>query len=313
MNNRTLVTIITPMYNESANLQKFAELLSSVFEKQLTGFDFELIFVNDGSSDDSAEVVTQLAEQDNRIRLVDFTRNFGKEVALSAGLHESRGQVAIIADSDLQHPLELIPEFIAEWQKGYKLVVGVRNESRSDTFIKTIGSTVFYKLINLIADHPITPHATDFRLLDRQVINEFNKLNEKRRITRGLIDWFGFETKFIYFDALDRNAGAPSYSHYKLFKLAVYSILTLSLFPLRFAISLGVFVMFLSGILGVLQITDHYYLHRFAFSGTGMLANFIVFLVGVIITLLGIIAVYLGNVHEETQNRPLYVVRRRVG
>jgi dolichol-phosphate mannosyltransferase len=287
--------------------------VKKIFESELKDFEFEIIFINDGSSDNSAEQVEILSEKDSKVRLVEFTRNFGKEVAISAGLHESRGSAAIIADSDLQHPLELIPSFIDEWKKGYPLVVGVRETSKSDTFIKKMGSSVYYKLINLIADHKITPHATDFRLLDRQVINEFNKLKEKRRISRGLIDWFGFQTKFIPFEANERVSGKPSYSHFKLFKLAVYSVLTLSLFPLRFAISLGVFVMFLSGVLGVLQISDHYYLHQFAFSGTGMLANFIVFLVGVIITLLGIIAIYLGNVHEETQDRPLYVVRKRIG
>src|SRR3989344_977649 len=154
-------------------------------------YDFDLLFVNDGSTDGSSAFLAQEARRDPRIRYLEFSRNFGKEAATTAGLHACTGNAAILIDADLQHPVELIPEFVRRWEAGVEIVVGVRAESVSDTALKRAGSRLFYRLMRLIADTELVPHATDFRLLDRIVVDEFNRFTERERMTRGLIDWLG--------------------------------------------------------------------------------------------------------------------------
>jgi dolichol-phosphate mannosyltransferase len=210
----------------------------------------------------------------------------------------------------LQHPPALIPQFIEEWLSGTDVVIGVRDNNASDTLLKKIGSKYYYKIINAISETPIVPRATDFRLLDRQVVDELNKLTEHNRMTRGLIDWLGFKRNYINFIAPKRIHGEAAYGFWKLVKLAAESFIAHSLFPLRLAGYVGVVLMLLSGTLGIVMIFDRYIdTIGLNFSGPAILANVILFMVGLILVMIGLLAYYIGHIYHDTQNRPLFIIR----
>jgi dolichol-phosphate mannosyltransferase len=308
------ISIIIPAYNEEKNIRPIYDALQKVFKSVSGQYLFELVFINDGSLDNTIGELEKLSAIDERVKYLDFSRNFGKEVATTAGINTCQGDACIMIDSDLQHPVELIPDFIAQWEKGFDVVVGIRNKNKSDSFFKIIGSGIFYKIINEIAEIEIIPNATDFRLLDRIVIEEFKKFKEKERMTRALIDWLGFRRTYIYFNANDRLHGTASYSFWKLFKLALNSFISLSLFPLKLAGYLGTTITLFSGLAGAYILIGKYFLHtQFAstFSDSENLAIMIVFLVGIILMSLGLMALYIANIHGEVISRPLYVVRKK--
>jgi len=256
-----LISLIVPCFNEEGNVKKLYDNICSEWEKSLAGkYEFELVFVDDGSKDTTVSIIDEIKSKDDRVKLVEFSRNFGKEIATTAGIHECRGDACIMMDADLQHPPEILPEFIHRWEKeGIEVLIGVRRASKSDSFVKRWGSKIFYRIMRLISEVPIVPQATDYRLLDRQVIDVFNELPERNRITRGLIDWLGFKRRLLYFDAEERESGEASYSMIKLIKLAITSIISLSLFPLRLAGYIGLFITLVSGLLGVFMFVDRYF------------------------------------------------------
>lgn len=217
-------------------------------------------------------------------------------------------------DVDLQHPPQLLAKFVEKWYAGSDVVIGVRNNDAGQGWFKKLGSKLYYKIINAIStETEIVPRATDYRLLDRTVVNEFIRLSERHRMTRGLIDWLGFRRDYIYFDTPKRAHGEATYGMWKLTKLATESFISHSLMPLRLAGYLGVLIMILAGSLGVVMFVDRYlYPMGLAFSGTAILANIVLFLVGIVLIALGLLAFYIGFIYAETQNRPLYVVRSRI-
>lgn len=308
-----LISIIIPVYNEEKNIPLLYEKLQEVFQMCANQYMFEVIFVNDGSRDKSGEEIEKLAGANQHVRLIDFSRNFGKEIATTAGIHHCKGDACVMIDADLQHPVELIPEFLKKWEQGTEVVVGVRKRSKDEGWIKILGSAVFYKIINRIAEVRVVPNATDFRLLDRAVIDEFNRFTEKSRMTRALIDWLGFRREYIYFQSNERMYGTASYSFVKLFRLALSSFVGLSLFPLRIAGYLGLVTIFLSGLLGLFILIGDYMLHKVVFSGPAVLAIASLFLIGIVLSCLGLIALYIANIHGEVVNRPMYVVRKKSG
>jgi dolichol-phosphate mannosyltransferase len=306
------ISIIIPAYNEEENIPLIYAELQKVFSVLRKDYEFEIFFINDGSSDGTLMAIRKLSSEDVNVKFVDFSRNFGKEVATTAGINNCSGDACIIIDADLQHPPELIPDFIAKWEKGGEVVVGIRNKSKSDGILKKVGSAIFYKIINRITEVRIVPNATDFRLLDRKVINEFNRFSEANRMTRGLVDWLGFNRDYIYFEARQRVHGTASYSFWKLFSLAINSFVSLSLLPLKLAGYLGIAITLLSGFSGFYILLGKYFLHLpFAstFSDAENLAIFIVFLVGIILMSIGLIALYVANIHREVIKRPIYVIR----
>jgi dolichol-phosphate mannosyltransferase len=303
-----LLSIIIPVYNESPNIPVIYKALATHIEKLL--YKFEIIFVDDGSRDDSAQQVTKLQKKDQCVRLVEFSRNFGKEAAVSAGLHAAKGQAAIILDADLQHPPQYIPTFIKEWEQGAEIVVGVRLYNEKESWLKKFASRCFYKIMN--GTSAITPHATDFRLLDRAVINAFNKFTERNRMARGLIDWLGFKQVFIQFKTAQRAHGTASYGYGKLCRLALNSIASHSLLPLRIAGFLGIVILFIAGPLGAFIFYEKYIAlgpDSFNFTGTAALAVIVLFLIGVVLVCLGLIAMYIARIYEEVKNRPLYIAK----
>lgn len=311
-NQRKLISIIVPCFNEGDNTFAIYNALVSVVKN--IAYNFELVFVDDGSTDYSIAKLKEATKNDSRVRIIEFSRNFGKEIALTAGINHCKGDACIMIDADFQHPPELIPEFIKKWADGAEVVVGVKRNNITKGIIRKFGSFMFYKIMSQISHTEITPYSTDFRLLDRIVINEFNKLQERNRITRGIIDWLGFKRDYIYFDANIRKNGVPSYSLTKLFRLAFSSFVSLSLFPLKLAGYLGICITIISGLLGLGVFIGKFIIRNpwtMSITGSAILALLILFLVGIILCCLGLTALYIAHIQIEVMGRPMYIVRRK--
>ncbi|MBR3414686.1 glycosyltransferase family 2 protein, partial [Candidatus Saccharibacteria bacterium] len=228
---KKLISIIVPAHNEVAGLSSFLEdQLLTTLEK-IENYDFEIIFVDDGSTDGTLDLLYEYASRSKKFRVISFSRNFGKEMALSAGLKYAKGDAAITIDADGQQPPKLIPKFIKEWEDGADIVTGVRDHYTKHGFIARTGSRLFYWLLRRMGNHYTVAGSTDFRLLSRPVIDEFNRLPEHNRITRGLIDWLGFNQKYVKYTYGARLAGKPSYNFKKLFRLAIDSFVSMSTTP----------------------------------------------------------------------------------
>lgn len=310
MANQKTISVVVPVYNEAANLTPlFKELIKNL---QPLAYDYELLFVDDGSKDASATILYDIAKQRSNVKVIQFARNFGKEAAVSAGLHHAKGDAVIILDADMQMPPSLIGDMLERWEKGAEVVVGVFS-ARSMSFVRRTGAKIFYRIMRTIAHTKITPHATDFRLLDRQVVDAFNDLPERNRITRGLIDWLGFERSYVYFEQAPRLHGEPTYSLGKLVTLAMNSFTAYSLVPLRLAGYLGVVILTLSIPAGIFLYVERFIMgdpFNWAVSGTAFLAVMLLFLVGVVLACLGLISLYIAHIHSEVIDRPLYIVRK---
>lgn len=304
-----LVSLIVPVHNEAENIAWLNDQLGICLSDANT--NYEIIYVDDGSTDNSWEVLGEIAKQDKHVHLIKFSRNFGKEAATSAGLQKCRGNAAIMLDADGQHPPQMIGDFIQAWQQGYQVVIGVRQSNQKEGLVKRYGSKVFYRTLNSMTGGGTIPRSTDFRLLDRQVINEFNRLTERNRITRGLIDWLGFKRTTVAFSAPARHSGKASYGFGKLFRLALHAFVSQTTRPLQVGGILGAITVFASAIVGLFLVIEGYFLGdpwHLAVTGTAILALFVSFLVGLVLTCQWLLALYVESIHNETQNRPLYII-----
>ena len=310
---RTLSFVI-PVYNEAEVLPKFldTQLLPEI--KKLKDFHTEVIFINDGSSDNTLEIVQDYAKRDKSIRVISFSRNFGKEMALAAGYRYAKGDAAISIDADGQQPPSLIPEFIEKWEDGAEVVTGVRDHYTKHGFVAKTGSKIFYWLLRKMGNKYTVPGSTDFRLIDRVVLDEYNQLTEHNRITRGLIDWLGFKQENIYYTYGSRMAGETSFNFSKLLTLALDSFISMSTTPLLMLGYLGGFIMLGSFLLGMFCIINQYLLgdplHLY-WNGAVQMTIFITFLVGIILVAQAITALYISHIHAETQGRPLYIIDKK--
>lgn len=308
-----LISIVIPAYNEGENVEAFYGQLSSVLNK-LHDYNFEIVYVNDGSTDNTAELILELAKNHSEVKLIDLSRNFGKEIATTAGIHYANGNAIITIDADGQHPPEFITNFIARWEKGAQVVVGLRTSNQKEGFIKRYGSILFYRLFNASTGIRLIPGSTDFRLIDRCVQEDFTKMTERNRITRGLIDWLGYKREFIEFAAKERMGGQATYSVSKLIKLALDSFVSLSIAPLYFAIYVGFIIMPFALLLALFMAVEDLLLGgplSLNPTGSAYLTVLVLFLVGLIIFSQGIMSLYLSHIHTETKNRPLFVVNKK--
>lgn len=304
------LSLIIPVYNEADGIEQFHQSLAKIIKDH--SFDARVIYVDDGSTDESAQIITKIASLDKTVHPLFLSRNFGKEVATSAGIHVAQGDATIIIDADGQHPVELIPEFVKQWQGGHQVIVGVRKTNQKEGPVKKYGSVVFYKILNLLGAPHVTPGSTDYRLIDKEVVKAFNQLTEHNRITRSLIDWLGFKRSYLYFDAKPREYGEASYSTKKLVSLAMNGFVSLSFTPLYFSGYLGVLIMLISFVMSSLTLINELLLGDplgLNISGTAILAMLILFLVGLLMVGQGLLALYIARIYSETQNRPLYILR----
>ncbi len=305
-----LISIVIPCYNEAWNVSDCFDELSKIASKD-KHHHYEFIFVDDGSSDATPTRLQELATTDARVRIVSFTRNFGKEMATTAGLQQARGDATIIVDADGQHPYAMIPQFIAKWQAGAKVVIGVRSNSYDNPW-KNTTSRWFYNIFNQYSDTQLVPGSTDFRLIDRAVQQEFAKLTEHNRMSRGLIDWLGYHPKYIDFEMADRTAGDAGYSFGKLVTLAVNSFVSLSLKPLYVMAYSGLAALALSILLTVFSVFEMLIGDplNLRITGSAYLVLLALFLLGIILISQGVLALYISHIHTESKNRPLYVLDR---
>lgn len=307
--NTKRLSVVVPIYNESAGIERFNDELNKVLSA--TKLDYEVIYCDDGSLDNSADIIKRLSESDNHIKLLRFTTNFGKENALTAGISRASGQAVLMIDGDGQHPIELIPKFIESWKSGAKVVIGVRRSNSKAGWTKRVESKLFHLLLNNMSAQKLKHGSTDFRLIDQDVRKAFLTMPERERITRGLIDWLGFEPSYIYFSALPRVYGTPTQSRKKLFKLATLSFISLSTTPLYLFSYLGGLITTLSFLLGLLVLIEQLILGdpwHWKFTGTAMLGILLVFLVGLVLISQGIMSLYISHIHTQSKQRPLFVI-----
>lgn len=304
------LSIVVAAYNEENVVGELHARLKAVLGA--LPYEHELIVVDDGSTDCTVQRLSVLAEADAALRVLELSRNFGKEAATSAGIAHASGDAVILIDADLEHPPELIPQLVREWEAGADVVVGVRNPREGEGIVRRIASRSFAYLMNKISEVPAPARATDFRLIDRAVAEEFNKLVEYKRLTRSLIDWLGFRRAYVAFDAGVR-IGKSRYDLQSLFGSAVSAIVAHSRLPLYLVGYLGVAITLLSLLLGAFVWVEQFALKdpmRLAVSGTAMLSIMILFLNGISLSCLGFVGVYVGTIREEIAGRPLYIVRR---
>lgn len=313
MSNMKKVSVVTPVHNEAEGIEDFiTNSLLPVLKK--INYNYELIIVNDGSTDETLKIIQSLADKNPKIKVLSLSRNFGKEPALSAGLAYATGDAAITIDADGQQPPKLIPDFLKKWESGGEIITGVRSQYSKHGLIQKLGSKLFYWLLHLLGNKSTVPGSTDFRLLDRAVIDEFNKLSEHNRITRGLIDWLGFKQVYIEYVYGVRTAGKPSYNLRKLFKLAIDSFVSMSTTPLVIFGYLGIFITIGSFILGMFCIINQYILGdplQLYWDGSVQLAIFITFLVGLLMISQSITSMYISRIYSEAQGRPLYIIDKK--
>jgi len=305
------ITIMIPVHNEELNIPLMFESLEK-HTSEIEGYIFDYLFIDDGSSDNSVDAIEKLAVQTQKVKFLELSRNFGKEVALTAGLHHLDCDAVIVMDADLQHPPEKIPEFISEWEKGYEIVAAKRLKIENRNPVKRFGSYMFYKILNMISDVKMVSGSTDFRLLDRVVVKALMSFTERNRMFRGIIDWLGFRKTLITFEAPDRVHGSASYSFKKLFGLAVNSLTTFSLFPLKITGYLGMLITSVSTFLLIYMLLDNLFMGVGNFTPLAFAVVINTILIGVVLMALGLIALYIGHIHVEVVGRPLFVIRKKV-
>ncbi|HRQ86497.1 MAG TPA: glycosyltransferase family 2 protein [Candidatus Saccharibacteria bacterium] len=304
------LSIVVPVFNESAGIIEFHNEILMPAIKDL-GLTYEIVYVNDGSKDDSIKKLKSIALKDKKVKIIDLSKNFGKEIALTAGLIEADGDIIVSLDADGQHPPKYIPALIEEYKKGAQIVVGVRQDQNHEGIVKRIGSKLFYKIFNSIADEKIIPKSTDFRLISKDVQLEFKKLTEHNRTTKGLIDWLGFNKVYIGFESPKRLAGKSSYKTSALVKLAVNSFISLSLKPLFIFGYIGLIITTVSFLLGAFIFIEQILLQdplNLSFTGSAMLGILISFLVGIVLLSQALLAVYISHIYEDSKSRPLFVI-----
>ena len=307
-----LVSIVVPVFNEAPNLALLLERCESVTSK-LPHLKWEYVFVNDGSRDDSLLVLHTLAKSKPYVRVIDLSRNFGKEAALSAGIAYASGDAVVCLDADLQHPPEVIPALVEAWEKGADVVVAVRRTTEKKSVLRRIGSYGYHFIMKRISDHDASSRSTDFRLVDRKVCEVFLLIREKQRLFRGLVDWLGFKRVDVEFDAAARHQGAPTYSLGQLWNLAIYSFVSHSHFPLRFVLYLGSFICTLSSVgLFWMFAAERLVSPVWHYTPLAQASVFNTLLIGVVLVSLGIVGLYVSKIHAEVSGRPLYAVRLTV-
>ncbi len=307
MNDRVTFSVVVPVYNEIGSLPELYRRVREVM--QGLGEPWELVLVDDGSSDGSTEAILQLAEEDARVRPVIFARNFGHQIAITAGMDYARGQAVVVMDADLQDPPEVIPDMVARWREGYEVVYGVRTEREGESWFKKATAALFYRLIYRITDVRIPLDTGDFRLLDRQVVDVLRQMRERHRFPRGMAAWVGFRQIGVPYRRAARFTGETKYPFRKMLRLALNAVTGFSYFPLQIATYLG----FLSAGLSILAIPVVMLLRLAgsqAFFGQASTLIAVLFLGGVQLISLGILGEYVGRIYDEAKGRPLYVVRR---
>ena len=309
----SLVSIVSPVYQEEEGIEEFHRRLVASMEGTDDDLSFEVVYVNDGSKDRSLDLLEKIAADDDRVRVVDLSRNFGHQVALSAGVDHARGDAVVVIDSDLQDPPEVIPEMIQRWRDGFKVVYGVRTSRAGETRFKLLTSKIYYGLMDRISEVPLPRQAGDFRLLDRKVVDVLDQMPERNRYVRGMVAWVGFPQCAVEYERDARFAGSTNYTLGRMVRLALDGLTSFSDRPLRLATQLGVIVMALSFAVAAWTIVASLFDLGTSSRGWSSLMAVVLLLGGVQLLCIGVLGEYVGRVYRETKGRPLYVVNEVIG
>lgn len=302
------VSVVIPCYNEEPVIMKTYEEVRKVMLEN--NYDYEIVFVDDGSKDRTLEILKDIASKDDNVVVVSFSRNFGHQPAVSAGIKYSTGDVAIIIDADLQDPPNVIPEMIKiHLEQGANVVYGVRRERKGESFFKKFTAKLFYRLLNLLSDVKFPLDTGDFRLIDKKVIEEFKKLKERDKYIRGLISWMGFKQVPIYYDRNPRFAGETKYPFKKMLRFALTGIFYFSDKPLKLATTLGFITTFIGLALAIYVILVRLINPSQAIPGWASTMITIIFMGGIQLITIGIIGKYIGNIFDEIKGRPEFIVK----
>jgi polyisoprenyl-phosphate glycosyltransferase len=302
----TQISFIIPAYNEEKNIPIISHKIVGFMAEKLSGYTFEILFINDGSTDLSFERIKEMATLYPNIFYINFSKNFGQRNAIKIALEKCKGACAISLDCDLQHPIELVPEMIKKWEEGNQLVYTVRNEDKELPFLKRFTSRIFHKLISLLSDTTVEYGVSDFRLLDRKMIDVFANLKERDVFWRGMVKWAGFKQFALYYTPNKRVFGETSYRFSGLFKLAINGIVSFSVRPLYFAIYIGGIFTILS--LFYIPFIIYCFFSGIAVSGWSSLITLMIFFGGLQLIILGIIGLYIGELFKEIKQRPAFIV-----
>ncbi|ACV64974.1 glycosyl transferase family 2 [Desulfofarcimen acetoxidans DSM 771] len=310
MNPIVTYSIVVPVFNEEAVIAVTYERLKKVMDT--TGESYELLFVNDGSSDQTAEIIDRICRQDDHVKLINFSRNFGHQIAISAGMDNALGQAVVVIDADLQDPPEVIWQMIERWKKGYEVVYATRKERKGETLFKKWTAAAFYRLLKFITDIDIPVDTGDFRLIDRKVCNVMKNLKEKNRFVRGLVSWVGFRQTAVEYVREERFAGESKYPLRKMIKLSLDAITTFSYKPLKLAVCLGFVFSSLSLVYLFFALLERL-IGTYTLPAWALLIAMGIFLNGIILSVLGIIGEYIGRIYDESKGRPLYIIANKAG
>lgn len=305
------ISIIIPAYNEEEALPALIERITK-FADDTKDYDFEFLFVNDGSKDRTIELIKEYREKDKRVCYVDFARNFGKETAMKAGIDYATGDAVVFLDADLQDPPEIITEMIKYWEEGYDDVYAQRKSRKGETWMKKFTSKMYYKILQDLTNVPIQKDTGDFRLLDRRCVNALKVMNESQRNSKSMFSWIGYKKKAIFYDRDPRVAGKTKWNYSKLINLAIDGITSFTTSPLRISTFIAIPTFLVLFVYFIYVIAKSFIVHQpiQAFQATILL---ILFFSGIQIMLFGIVGEYLGRIFNETKNRPLYLVNEYNG
>ena len=306
---KEVCSVVVPVFNEEENLELLYHRLSKVLENLCQ--DHEIIFVDDGSTDDSLEITKKFRKINGRVKIISFSRNFGHQIAITAGIDYASGSVVIVMDADLQDPPEVIPQLVEKWREGYDTVYAIR-ESRKDPILKRAIAFVFYRLFQRMSDVDIPIDAGDFRLMSRRVVDILKSMPERNRYLRGLASWVGFNQARVRYARDERYAGERKYTLWQSARLAFDGITSFSHFPLRLVVHLGLVVSLVGFLYGAIIIILGLVFGRVVPGWTTLMAA-VIFLGGIQLVVVGVIGEYIGRIYVEVQQRPLYLIKQKIG
>lgn len=304
----TLLSIIVPTYNEEHGIDEFYRRSKTVLANLAPRFSHEIIFINDHSSDNTYSKLLKIAEQDQSVKLINFSRNFGNQMGITAGLDAAKGALAVIIDDDLQDPPELIPSFIQKWDEGYKVVYGVRPKRRGINPVFRNMANIFYHLMSHLSDTIIPKHTGDFRLIDRVVIDVLKNMGEENRYYRGMVAWVGFSQIGVEYERDERYAGTSTFSIGKYFSFAVNGLTSFTDRPLYFSSLLGLIITGISFAFLTLLIGKKFFDPSFSIPGWPSVIALILFFGGIQLLSVGVVSIYISKIYREVKKRPLYII-----